>query len=109
MTPYAILGCRPLDTDETIRCAYHKFARHSHPDARLGLSAKIKEKLEAEWYTATTAYSAIKTLEKRADWDRQKSLLSGVCKKCTGDGVTGSRLAGGKIRVCSVCDGEGRL
>lgn len=102
MTPYAILLCKPSDSDETIRRLYHKHAEAHHPDVNGGAA-------DEQWYAATSAYSAIKTEEKRFEWRQRHCLLSGLCHKCASAGVVGSRLAGGKIKVCVACGGKGRV
>lgn len=98
MTPYAVLMVKPGATDEVVRAAYHVIARRAHPDARIGESST------EDWYCATEAYSAIKTDEKRKALEQRQKLLSGLCSECRGYGVVGWR-----VRVCDVCDGEGRL
>jgi DnaJ-class molecular chaperone len=102
MTPYAILMVRPSDSDASIRAAYHTQARRYHPDAVPGGA-------QPQWYTYTGAYQAIKTEAARAAWEARQALLSGRCLTCRGRGVAGSRAAGGKIRLCAVCGGEGRM
>jgi DnaJ-class molecular chaperone len=100
MTPYAILLCKSTDSDDTIRAAYHVFARATHADFH-------KHKRE-EWERYTGAYTTIKTLEAREAWEARRVKMSGLCGTCHGSGVTGTRMFKGVIKVCTVCSGEGR-
>lgn len=102
MTPYAVLLVKPTDTDELIRKTYHVQARKEHPDL-------VKVEPSDNWYIATTAYTAVKTETKRAAWMEKQSLLSGFCDPCGGSGVRGTRMFKGKIKICEVCKGEGRI
>ncbi len=102
MTPYAILLVKPTDGDEVIRKAYHAIAEEEHPD-------KTGRAVTERWYVATNAYTVIKTAAKRENWALAQRLLSGVCGQCGGTGVVGTRMFKGKIRVCGVCKGVGRL
>jgi len=104
MTPYAVLMVKPGATDEVVRAAYHVIAKRTHPDARSGKSLTEFVQMTEDWYCATEAYSAIKTDEKRKALEQRQKLLSGLCSECRGYGVVGWR-----VRVCDVCDGEGRL
>lgn len=101
MTPYAVLLAKPTDDDNAIRAAYHVLARQLHPD----LGGPFSE----DWYKVTVAYTSIKTEEARKLWEGRQKGLSKVCTNCSGSGVKGTRLLGGKIRHCDVCKGEGRL
>ena len=101
MTPWAVLLVRPTDDDATIRRVYHALARLEHPD---GTGAAP----DPAWYAATEAYGQLKTLKTRETWLHEVQLLSGTCTTCDGLGVTGSRAAGGKIKICITCSGEGR-
>lgn len=102
MTPYAILTCKPTDPDEVVRRAYHKLAEVNHPDRNGGKAA-------TEWFTATGAYNAVKTALLRSEWAHRQELLAGLCDRCAGSGVIGTRMFKGKIRLCEECKGEGRL
>jgi DnaJ-class molecular chaperone len=102
MTPYAVLLVKPSDTDETVRRAYHAVARETHPD---GTASAPTER----WYEATLAYTAIKTADGRAAWERRQVLLANRCTKCAGAGTVGTRMFKGRIKVCEVCGGEGVL
>lgn len=104
MTPYAILLVRPADTDATIRARYHQLIQDQHPDR--GGASGVPGPL---WYTYTEAYCAVKTAPVRAAWLAKHSVLRGLCKPCKGSGVAGSRVAGGKVKHCPACKGEGRV
>jgi len=108
MTPYAVLLVKPTDTEDIIRAAYHALARESHPDKFRNTTSYEAAQAELLWTAATTAYTLVKTESARAKWAAQQYLLSGMCATCSGYGVTGTRLAGRKIRVCASCSGEGR-
>lgn len=101
LTPYAVLLVKPTDDDRTIRAAYHEIAKESHPD-------RVVE-ARAVWELATQAYTAVKTQAAREAWAKTQALLSGACNACEGSGVTGTRLFKGKVRLCEVCRGEGRV
>jgi DnaJ-class molecular chaperone len=102
MTPYATLLVKPTDGDEVVRKAYHRIAETNHPDANGGAAGPL-------WYSVTAAYTAIKTHDARAEWALRQSNLAGLCERCEGFGVTGTRMFKGKIKACDVCKGEGRL
>lgn len=104
MTPYAFLLVKPTDSDEVIRKAYHRVAQENHPD-RAGGDGKPG----SLWFTSTAAYTAIKTEEVRSVWMQKQELLSGFCDDCSGSGVQGTRLFKGRIKVCEVCKGKGRI
>jgi DnaJ-class molecular chaperone len=104
MTPYATLLLRPSDSDDTVRARFHALSKHEHPD-RPGAGGVPG----TFWYVLTDAYASVKTAELRAGWERAQRSLSGLCPECDGFGVQGSRVAGGKIRVCDACEGQGRL
>ena len=103
MTPYATLMVRPADDDATIRRAFHALSKRHHPDKTPSQPAP------KEWYAAVAAYSVIKSADGRAKHDRYMQGLSGVCAACRGSGVRGTRSAGGKLRLCDTCFGEGRV
>jgi hypothetical protein len=109
MTPYAVLLARPVDGDEVVRKLYHGIARCCHPDTRRGMSQAAQADLTARWHTATEAYTAIKTYDRRDTWAREQALLSGGCEACGGCGVRGSRVGKGSVRLCEACGGEGRI
>jgi DnaJ-class molecular chaperone len=100
VTPYAVLLAKPTDSDDAIRKLYHAIARTEHPDGSQTQPSEL-------WYSATAAYTAIKTAEKRAEVGRRQDLLAGRCAACEGTGVKGTRMFKGKIRFCSDCKGEG--
>lgn len=100
MTPFATLLVKPTDDDDVIRKAYHAIARRTHPDTN---------EPSTEWYTATAAYTAIKTAKARETWAKRQELLAGECDGCKGFGVKGTRMFKGKIRLCDICRGEGRV
>jgi hypothetical protein len=108
-TPYAILLAKPGDSDDVIRKLYHDIVRYCHPDALRGLPQDSQEKLRAQWYTATEAYTVVKTVAVRIAWEAQLRIAAGVCGKCRGYGVMGSRIGSGKICVCAACRGEGKI
>jgi hypothetical protein len=110
LTPYAVLKVKPTDTDDTIRAFYHIIARRTHPDAITYLPSTDEDALnKEEWHAATAAYSAIKTEDKRAAWERERRLLSGRCVPCQGVGTQGTRRFKGTIRLCACCGGTGRV
>jgi curved DNA-binding protein CbpA len=102
MTPYAVLLVRPGDTDETISARFRELSRGEHPDSR------ADGRPGPRWYAITTAYGAVRTGPDREALGRAARLDARRCARCAGSGVLGSRAAGGKIRVCVVCLGEGR-
>jgi DnaJ-class molecular chaperone len=104
MTPYAVLLCRPLDSDETIRAAFHGIVRQGalHPDL------ERTDRVRGEWHEVNDAYQAIKTETLRIQWQHAQALFAGKCAQCRGYGVRGTRSAGGKITVCVACEGRGR-
>jgi len=106
MTPYAVLLVRPSDADITIQHAFHSLSKRYHPDKFI--DGVVPETAKTAWYEANTAYGAIKTEELRTKFERQLKTLSGVCTRCDGFGVRGSRLGKAKIIVCDSCMGEGR-
>lgn len=105
ITPYAVLLCRPNDSDDVIRKAFHAEAQITHPDL---LSVPDPENREARWQAALAAYNAIKTQQARDAFETSLRLLANLCFDCGGFGVAGTRLAGRRIRVCDACKGEGR-
>jgi DnaJ-class molecular chaperone len=109
LTPYAVLGVKPTDTDETIRRFYHEIARETHPDALLGMSEPAQVQGSYQWHRATEAYNAIKTLDKREAWRRGRRVLSGLCPSCQGVGTQGTRRFKGQVKACDRCGGTGRL
>lgn len=104
MTPYAVLMCRPLDDDLTIRQRYHALSKDQHPD-RQGEEGKPGD----DWFTLTHAYGLVKSPKAREAYAASLRGLSRLCPGCDGYGVRGSRAAGGKLRVCDRCLGVGRL
>jgi DnaJ-class molecular chaperone len=103
MTPYATLMVKPLDGDLTIRQAYHALAKRHHPDKSLG------KPVPKEWYAASAAYAVIKTEDARRRYADYTSKLAGVCQACSGSGVKGTRVGRSKVRICVMCEGEGRI
>lgn len=101
LTPYAVLTCRAMDSDKTIREAYYKLAEQLHPDKNKGHQSD-------RWLEVKEAYAAIKTLELRKALAESLKLLSGVCVTCNGAGTVGIRAVGGKIKICGKCGGAGR-
>ena len=106
MTPWAELLLNPITaTDITVRRRYHELARVQHPD-RGGAEGKPGPR----WYALATAYSLIKAIEARVEWQRTQSVLANVCQACGGSGVTIKRLGKGKgVTICTSCNGEGRF
>ena len=102
LTPYAVLGVKNTDSDDTIRRAYHVVARTEHPDASVG------GKPTPAWYISTEAYTAIKSVLARIQWEAQLRIAAKVCIKCRGYGVSGSRVGGGSVGTCKGCNGTGR-
>lgn len=102
LTPYAVLRVKPGDTDEVIRKTYHALVKACHPDVHYDEAAKDR------WFTATTAYGAVKTLASRLEWAKREGLRSGLCADCKGAGVAGTRMFKGSIRLCVKCGGTGR-
>src|SRR5471032_1910125 len=60
---YKILGVEPTADDKTIKAAYRKLARKYHPDV-----SKEKD-AEAKFKDASEAYEALKSADKRAEYD----------------------------------------
>lgn len=102
LTPYATLLVKPTDTDDVIRHEYHALARKQHPDLR-----NDKEP-GPRWQEVNEAYPLVETVSRRTAWAKAHAMKSGGCTKCVGSGVVGSRVAGGKIKVCVTCKGVGR-
>jgi DnaJ-class molecular chaperone len=100
LTPYAVLLVRPSDGDDTVRAAFHEIARRSHPDSH-------DQSLSALWYLATMAYAALKTAKARDTWLAKQIKLSGLCGICKGYGIVVERRR--EVRVCTACEGEGRI
>ena len=104
MTPYAVMLVKPNDGDVAIRKRFQMQSKKQHPD-RDGANGQPGP----EWFSLAAAYSQIKTEGLRAAWAAKNNLLSRLCKPCSGLGVRGTRIGGGKITVCDKCSGEGRL
>ena len=102
MTPYATLLVRPADSSETIAARFRVLSRGEHPDDR------PDRRPGPNWYALTTAYRAVRTEADRKELERKARLDARKCARCEGTGVVGSRAAGGKIRHCPACIGEGR-
>ena len=64
-----------------------------------------REKFE----TVTEAYRLINTAEKREMWRNILINTARLCLECAGFGVKGTRSAGGKVRICATCKGEGKM
>jgi curved DNA-binding protein len=63
---YKVLGLEPGADDKAIKAAYRKLARKYHPDVS-------KEKnAEQQFKEASQAYEALKTADKRAEYDEQR-------------------------------------
>jgi curved DNA-binding protein len=63
---YKVLGLEPGADDKAIKTAYRQLARKFHPDVS-------KEKnAETQFKEASEAYEALKTAEKRAEYDEQR-------------------------------------
>ena len=60
---YKILGVEPTADDKAIKTAYRKLARKYHPDV-----SKEKD-AEAKFKDASEAYEALKSADKRAEYD----------------------------------------
>ena len=60
---YKILGVEPTADDKTIKAAYRKLARKYHPDV-----SKEKD-AESKFKDASEAYEALKSADKRAEYD----------------------------------------
>lgn len=105
MTPWAVLLVKPLDSDLTIRQAFHDQARTQHPDA-----GGIDGKPGSRWHLIVEAYGLVKTAELRAAWERGQTRLSGRCPACDGSGVAWRRTGRDRaVKLCPRCAGEGRL
>lgn len=104
MTPYAILLCRPSDADLTIRQRFHALSKAQHPDRAGG--GGVPGPL---WFVITTAYGLVKSSKAREAYAASLRGLSRLCPVCDGYGVRGSRAAGGRLRACDGCRGEGRV
>lgn len=102
LTPYAVLLVKATDDDDTIRREYHALARKQHPDLR-----KSKEPGPL-WQIVNEAYALVETVALRTKWAKGQAMKAGGCAKCAGSGVTGSRIAGGKVKMCTDCKGYGR-
>lgn len=102
LTPYAVLLVKPTDDDDAIRREYHALARKQHPDLR-----KSREPGPL-WQVVNEAYALIESVKLRTTWHKVTNMKSGICVKCHGFGVTGSRIAGGRIKMCTDCSGCGR-
>jgi DnaJ-class molecular chaperone len=100
MTPHATLMVRATDVDETIRHAFQELSKRLHPDKNNGVRSP-------EWDVVAQAYSTIKTEDRRMAWSKAMAKKAGRCKPCQGYGTVGSRLLGGKVRLCATCDGAG--
>lgn len=109
-TPYAILMVRPADDDAAIRRAFHAISKSCHPD-KLPTTLTEEERAAAQsrWFRAAAAYSCVKTPELRDKQVKYMRGLAGCCKACSGSGVRGTRAAGGQLRLCAACAGEGRV
>ena len=60
---YKILGVEPTADDKEIKSAYRKLARKYHPDVSKEMDA------EAKFKDASEAYEALKSADKRAEYD----------------------------------------
>ncbi len=60
---YKILGVEPTADDKAIKAAYRKLARKYHPDV-----SKEKD-AESKFKDASEAYEALKSADKRAEYD----------------------------------------
>ncbi|SRR6266478_409071 len=99
-TAYEVLGLAPSATKEQVNSAYRLAARLNHPDK--GGDPRIFAEI-------ATAYSLIKALKVRREYDAQLRLERNVCHKCDGEGVI-TEITGWKTRqkvICPVCGGVG--
>ena len=105
MTPFAVLLVKPTDDDLTIRKRFHELSKIQHPD-RAGAGGMPGE----NWHQLVTAYSLIKTEERRAAYRHAQARLAHLCPVCFGSGVTWKRVGKDKsASICTKCNGEGRV
>src|SRR5262245_52524983 len=64
-TPYDVLGVRRNASDKTIRMAFRKAAKASHPDLNAG-----DPTAEQQLRQVIAAYEILKKPQRRADYDR---------------------------------------
>lgn len=67
LDPYQTLGVSPTATDEEIKTAFRKLAKHHHPDVNLG-----KADAERKFKEISTAYQLIETAELREKYKQAK-------------------------------------
>ena len=105
MTPYAILLCKPSDTDLAIRKRFHELSKTQHPD-RSGAGG-VPGSL---WQDLVDAYGQVKTDERRIAWHQAQAHLARLCHTCEGLGIAWKRIGKNKDAVvCVKCNGEGRV
>lgn len=98
-TYYGVLGVLRMAPQEEIRDAYYRLAVLHHPDR--GGDVNIMVRL-------TKAWNALKTPEKRKEYEKFLVMTSTYCKKCSSRGGVPMHKGFQKtLRRCPDCNGEG--
>jgi len=98
-TAYGILDVIRMASQEAVRDAYYRLAVKNHPDRGGDVEVML---------AITKAWGAIKTPEKRKEYERKLIMMSVTCKKCAGRGGTPVHKNFQKsLRRCPACNGEG--
>ena len=83
---YHLLGVDPGASDDTIKKAYRKLARETHPDR---VQAPEKEAAEARFKEITAAYETLSDPRSRAEYDALRQVRS-ARGSASGDAGTGA-------------------
>lgn len=88
---YKVLGVKKDATQDEIKKAYRKLARENHPDSNPGNSAA-----EERFKGVSEAYAVLSSVDKRKEYDEQRSTFGQFRGGNTGFGNTGFGNTGGQ-------------
>ena len=99
---YAALGLKPDATLEDVKEHYRALAWELHPD-RGGNAAKMA--------AVTEAYSVLKNVKRRKEYDKKLDLVMTDCGQCKGTGRKYVKKGFKKedAGACGVCEGRGKM
>lgn len=98
---YKMLGVPRYSTQEEVKVAYMILAGQFHPDRNPSGEKRMAE--------INVAYTVLRDVKRRAEYDKQLTVLCKKCEECHGFG--GKKKQRGFARVeynpCKFCDGVG--